>query len=369
MNNRIILMLLLATALLTGCKNDEKSAVAPVAPNISVTEAIEDSVTLYASYPGYLQAVSRVDLVARVSGYQQASLYKSGEWVNEGDTLFIIEPTQYEDAVAQAEAALATAKSEYYYAENNYNRMKDVANSNAISEIDLIKSEAAYYQAEAAIKNAEAALQSARTNLDYCYVKAPFAGRMSATVYSTGAYLTPGINDKLATIYQDDEMYAYFSIDDAQYMKLLQNLKNNNTKLEQNNIRFSFSEPLPHEYKGHINYIAPNIDLTTGTLTIRVKVKNPYGELRHGMYTIIHLPYSRSEKVVMVRDASIGTDQLGKYIYVVNDSNRVEMRHIEIGELYQDSLRIVTSGVSAGERYVTKAMQKVREGMTINPVE
>lgn len=177
------------------------------------------------------------------------------------------------------------------------------------------------------------------------------------------------MKDKLATIYQDNELFAYFSIDDAQYMKLIQNLKKNNTKLAQDNVRFTFSEPLPHEYRGHIDYIAPNIDLSTGTLKVRVVVKNPYGDLKHGMYATIHMPYSRSQKAIMVNDASIGTDQLGKYIYVVNDSNRVEMRHIEIGELYQDSLRIVSKGVAPNEMYVTKALQKVREGMTINPVE
>lgn len=369
MNNRIIVSLLLATTLVVGCKNNDNTAVTVAAPDISVARALEDSVTLFASYPGYLEAISYVDLVARVSGYQEASLYTAGQWVNKGDTLFIIEPTQYKDAVAQAEAALATAKSEYYYAENNYNRMKDVANSNAISEIDLIKSEAAYYKAEAAIKSAEAALQTARTQLDYCYVRAPFSGRAAASNYGTGDYLTPGVKDKLATIYQDNELFAYFSIDDAQYMKLIQNLKKSNTKLAQDNVRFTFSEPLPHEYRGHIDYIAPNIDLSTGTLKVRVVVKNPYGDLKHGMYATIHMPYSRSQKAIMVNDASIGTDQLGKYIYVVNDSNRVEMRHIEIGELYQDSLRIVSKGVAPNEMYVTKALQKVREGMTINPVE
>lgn len=369
MNNRIIVSLLLSTLIVTACQNQEKSAVTSVAPHISVARAIEDSVTLYASYPGYLEAVSYVDLVARVSGYQIKSPYVAGQRVAKGDTLFIIEPTQYQDAVAQAEAALATAKSEFYYAESNYNRMKDVANSNAISEIDLIKSEAAYYKAEAAIKNAEAALQTARTRLDYCYVRAPFSGRATASYYGTGDYLTPGVKDKLATIYQDNQLYAYFNIDDAQYMKLIQNLKKQHTKLAQDNVKLTFSEPLPHDYRGHIDYIAPNIDLTTGTLKVRVVVDNPYGELKHGMYATIHMPYSRTEKAVMVLDASIGTDQLGKYIYVVNDSNKVELRHIEIGELYDDSLRIVDNGLAPDERYVTRALQKVREGMTVNPVE
>ena len=367
MNNRFLLASLLATAILVGCNNNDQTAVTPTAPNITVATAIQDSVTLYASYPGYLEAKSYINLIARVAGFQEASNYVAGQRVAKGDTLFVIEPSRYKDAVEQAEATLATCKAQLYYAENNYRRMKDVANTNAISEIDYIKSEAAYYEAEAAVMNAEAALRSARTYLSYCYVIAPFSGRPTASNFGEGDYINA--NTTLATVYQDDQMYAYFSIDDAQYMRLIQNLKNNKTTLRHDAVKLTFSEALPHEYSGYIDYIAPNVDLTTGTLRVRVVVDNPYSELKHGMYATVHMPYSRSEKVVMVRDASIGTDQVGKYVYIVNDSNRVEMRHIEIGELYNDSLRIVESGVNPGEKYVSLALQKVHEGMVINPVE
>ncbi len=366
MKNPIFILTLLAATLAVGCQNKDQQVTTQVAPDITVSVAAQDSVTLFASYPGYLEAKNYVNLVARVSGFQVASNYTAGEPVSKGDTLFIIEPTQYQDAVAQAEAALATAKAEFYFAENNYKRMKDVANSNAISEIDLIKSEAAYYQAEAAVMNAEAALKTARTNLSYCYIRAPFSGRPNSSNYGDGDYITA--SSYMATLYQDNEMYAYFSIDDAQYMRFMQNFKNKRTSLGHDAVRLSFSEPLPHEYKGYIDYIAPNVDLSTGTIKVRVVVKNPYNDLKHGMYTTVHMPYTRSEKVVLVRDASIGTDQVGKYLYVVNDSNRVEMRHVETGEIYNDSLRIIYSGINPGDKYVTYALQKVREGMTINPV-
>ena len=146
MNNRILISSLLAIALLAGCNNKENNAVAPTAPNITVATAIEDSVTLFSSYPGYLEAKSYVNLIARVPGFQEASNYLAGQRVSKGDTLFVIEPSRYKDAVDQAEATLATCKAQLYYAENNYRRMKDVANTNAISEIDFIKSEANYYE-------------------------------------------------------------------------------------------------------------------------------------------------------------------------------------------------------------------------------
>ena len=189
MNNRFLLASLLATAILVGCNNNDQTAVTPTAPNITVATAIQDSVTLYASYPGYLEAKSYINLIARVAGFQEASNYVAGQRVAKGDTLFVIEPSRYKDAVEQAEATLATCKAQLYYAENNYRRMKDVANTNAISEIDYIKSEAAYYEAEAAVMNAEAALRSARTYLSYCYVIAPFSGRPTASNFGEGDYI------------------------------------------------------------------------------------------------------------------------------------------------------------------------------------
>ena len=368
MNNRIVVSMMLVAALATSCDNKQPVETNTV-PDISVAYPLNDTITLYATYPGYLEASKSVELVARVSGYQISSQYIPGEKVRKGDTLFVIEPTQYQDAVAQAEAALATARSQYYYAENNYHRMKDVAQSNAISEIDLIKAESAYHQAEAAVKNAEAALQTANTRLDYCYVRAPFSGRVTASEYGDGAFVNAGGSSALlAKLYQDDEMFAYFNIDDVQYMKLVQNKQNNKARVARNTIKLLFNEPLPHDYEGYIDYMAPNIELSTGTMRMRVVVKNPYGELKDGLYTNIRLPYSHGDKSILVRDASIGSDQVGKYLYIVNDSNRVELRHIELGEIYDDTMRVVTKGLSPDDRYITRAMQKVREGMRINPV-
>ena len=85
------------------------------------------------------------------------------------------------------------------------------------------------------------------------------------------------------------------------------------------------------------------------------------------MYCTVNLPYGSEPEAILVKDASIGTDQLGKYMYVVNDSNKVVYTHIEVGDIYQDSMRLVTKGLKPNARYVTAALLKVRNGMKINP--
>ena len=118
-----------------------------------------------------------------------------------------------------------------------------------------------------------------------------------------------------------------------------------------------------------MDYLAPNIDLSTGTLKVRANVKNSDGTLKSGLYVTITLPYSEQTNAILVRDASIGTDQLGKFLYVVNDSNIVKHRRIEIGQLINDTLRQVIKGIQPNEQYVTTALLKVKEGMNIKPIK
>ena len=150
-------------------KKGEKQSGDVRLPEISVAYPAVDSVVLIKSYPGYLTSLQTVDLVARVNGYLQQVAYMPGEIVKKGQLLFVIEPSQYEDAVEQAEAALKTAQAQYDYAENNYTRMKEAAQSDAISTIDLIQAESKLEQSRASVRNAEAALSTARIQLGYCY--------------------------------------------------------------------------------------------------------------------------------------------------------------------------------------------------------
>ena len=220
------------------------------------------------------------------------------------------------------------------------------------------------------MKDAEAQLETAKTNLGYCYVRAPFSGHISKSIYSVGSYISgEGQAAKLATIYQDDKMNAYFNIEDNQYLQMLASTDKKGVEERlPGEVEILFQSPLSRPYMGKLNYLSPNIDLSTGTLSIRAEIENPDNELKDGLYVNIRLPYGKQDSAVLVKDASIGTDQLGKYLYVVNDSNRVSYRHIETGELFSDTLRLVKSGLQPKDRYVTKALLKVREGMEIKPV-
>lgn len=362
------------TAILIGglaisCSKDKKDGSDEASlPQIDVALPVVDSVVLHKEYPGTLKAHKEVDLVARVNGYLRYSDYEPGAVIKQGTVLFRIEDTQYRDAVTQARAQLETAKATNVYATNQYQAMKKALESDAVSQMDVIQAESSMKESAASIENARSALQTAQTTLGYCTVTAPFTGRVTKSVYSDGAYLSgSGAPVTLATIYNDDYVNAYFSIEDNTYMQMV-NKSQGKDKIDYDHIPITFSEKLPHTYTGSLNYLAPDIDTSTGTMTMRARIENPYGELKSGMYVKVYLPSGIDPHAIMVKDASIGTDQLGKYLYLVNDSNKIVYTPIEVGELVNDTMRIVTKGITPQSRYVTKALLKVRDGMPVKPV-
>lgn len=351
----------------SSCNNHDKSMRGDYTMSVDVALPTIDSVLLHKTYPGYLSSKLKVDLVARVSGFLQQTNFKAGDMVKKGQILFVIEPSIYQDAVNQAEAQLATAHSQNEYAKNNYESMNQASKSDAVSQIDLIQAESNLNQSIATIKNAEAMLATAKTNLGYCYIRAPFSGHITKSSFDIGNYLNGSVTPQIvATLYDDQSVYAYFAIEDKQYINMLNTSKGEN--INYNNIPIQFSEYLEHQYFGALDYLSPAVDLSTGTLTVRAKINNKYGELKSGMYVNVSMPYEELTKALLIKDASIGTDQLGKYVYVVNDSNKVVYTPISTGDLFQDTLRIVNSGLKPSDRYVTKALLKVRDGMPVKPI-
>lgn len=361
------LLIILAATLLTGCHGKKTDDARSEAMPVDVAHPLVDSVVLHKNYPAYLTSNREVDLVARVNGYLLSLDYSGGDFVRKGTVLFRIEDTNYRDALNKAESALASARATQAYAASHYAAVKRALESDAVSAMEVEQAKSALNEAEASIKSCEAAVQQARTTLGYCTVRAPFDGHVGLSKYDDGAFLAGEMSPvTLATIYDDSSLEANFHIADQGYLEMLRN-RSKELGVDLEHIPLTFSDTIPHKYTGALSYRAPDIDKSTGTLLVRAKVMNPYDELRSGMYATVSLPYAVDPKAILIRDASIGTDQRGKYVYTVNDSSRVVYTPVEVGELVDDTMRIVTSGLRPEDRYVTKALLKVRDGATVSP--
>lgn len=356
-------------ALLAAACGHRQAAPQNEPPAIEVARVTVDSVVLHKTYPGYIRANNTVDVVGRVNGTLTAQLYSGGDYVKAGQTLFTIESTQYADRVKQAEASLATARSSLAYATAHYEAVKKALECDAVSQMEVEQARSDMEQGVAAVSNAEAALRTARTNLGYCTVKSPVDGRVTSSTVSVGAYVNgEGAPFTLATVYDDSMMKAVFDIEDARHLRLLRDSAPG-AGAGSVTVGLAFEEPLSRDYTGTVSYVAPEIDTSTGTIRLKATVGNPDRELRDGMYVTVSLPYGRDPRAILVKEASVGTDQLGRYLYTVNDSNRVVYTPVTVGETVNDSMCIVTSGLTPRSRYVTKALLKVRSGEAIRPVE
>lgn len=359
-------VLIILAVMVTGCRKREKDDK-DVVPVIDVAMPVEDSIVVHKGYPATLSASDKADVVAQVNGRIISKKYRSGSYVKKGEVLFVIDPTIYQDEAKRAEAALVSARSACEYARKSYEAQQLAYKSQAVAKMDLIKGESALRQAEASVSEAEAALHTANVNLSYCTVRAPLSGYVSSADFEEGAYVSgEGSPVKLASMYDESSFNVVFNVEESEYTGILEaNGGMGNDMFRK--VPLSFSSALPHDYVCDLSYSAPSVDTSTGTLTIMGRVANIDNELKEGMYCTVHFPVASLSKAILVKDASIGTDQLGKYMYVVNDSDRVELRHITIGELYADSLRVVEDGIKPGEKYVTKALLTVRNGMKISP--
>lgn len=354
---------------LFGCNNKNKQKTTSEIPKIDVAKPLVKPIVLHKEYPGYLLSNNIVDVVGRVSGYVTLQNFSSGQHINAGDLLYIIEPTVYENEVSKAEANLKSAQASLDYYKNNYQRMLEASKSDAISQIDLIQAETNVRTAEANVKTAEANLKTAQNTLSYCYVKAPISGVLTTSGAGEGEYVSgsDGNPFKLTTIYNNDPIYAYFNIEDNQYLMIRMQSQNWESSLPKK-VYVNMQEGSYPPIEATPNYISPFVNLKTGTLTLRALFENSKYDLKSGMYCTVSLPYGEEENAILIPDASTGTDQLGRYIYIVDDNNIVSYRHIEVGEIINDSLIHVKSGLNPDEHFVTKALLKVRAGMKVEPI-
>ena len=246
--------------------------------------------------------------------------------------------------------------------------MERALEANAVSKMQVVQAQSSKDQAAASIKTAQAALSTARTNLSHCTVTAPSSGYISEGIIDAGNYVSGEAEAvTLATIYDNSDLQARFSISDTEYETLMGQTGGLTDSLY-HNVPLTFRDSLKNNYTTNLFYESPSVDESTASLNLIGTVTNRDNELKDGMYVSVSLPYGVEPHAILVKDASLGSDQLGYYLFTVDDNDEVHQTPVQVGDLYHDSLRIVNSGIRAGQKYVTKALLNVRSGEKVKPV-
>ncbi|MDE5799638.1 MAG: efflux RND transporter periplasmic adaptor subunit, partial [Paramuribaculum sp.] len=297
---------------LTGCGGSKaKSDNADAPQKVRVAEAVTDSVVLYKTVPGVISSANMANVVARTNGKLLTQNYTGGQYVKQGQVLFTLESNSYRDAVHKAEASLATAQSQRDYYTQQLAAMRKAYEADAVSRMQVAQAESNLAQAEASVKTARASLSTARENLSHCTVTAPMSGYITESVIDVGNYVAgEGSAVTLATIYDNSSLQANFSISDSEYEKLIGRTGGLTDSIFRN-VPLTFREKLRNNYTTDLYYASPSVDESTASIQFTGNLTNRDNELRDGMYVSVSLPYGVEPHAILVKDASLGSDQLG----------------------------------------------------------
>jgi len=341
------------------------AAAAPQATPVDVAEVVQRQITDWQSYSGRLEAVDRVELRPRVSGTLVAVRFKDGALVRKGDELFTIDPLPYQAEVARAEANLAGAQARVAYTTSDQARANRLIADNAIARRDLEQKQNDAREAAANLKAAQAALEIARLNLGYTHILAPVSGQVSKAEVTEGNLVAAGAASvPLTTLVSVDRMYASFDVDEQTFLKYV------------NPARTGKGGPVPvdlglanedgYSRQGTVQYVDNRLDTTSGTIRVRATFDNRDGSLVPGLYARIRLGGGAPREALLIDEKALGTDQNKRFVMVLDGENHVQYREVRLGAS-QGGLRVVDSGLKAGERIVVNGLQRVRPGDTVDP--
>src|SRR5665213_1494145 len=341
-----------AFAALSGC--EQNSFVPPPPPKVDVGLPVQQAVTRYLDATGNTAPIQTVDLVARVQGVLQSINYKDGTFVKQGTTLFTIEPETYQLKLEQAQAAEAGAQASLRQAEADYRRQADLVARQAVSQATLEQSTSTRDNAQANLQQAQANTKIAAVNYGYTTVAAPFDGIVSAHLVSAGELVGAASPTQLATIVQLDPIYVTFNVNEQDVLRIRAEAKRRgmtSSDLTQLPIEVGLQTENGYPHKGKLDYAAPTVNQSTGTLAVRGVLPNAERILLPGYYVRVRVPFEQQQDALLVPDVALGSDQAGRYVLVLNADNIVEQRKVQIGPI-EGELRVIESGIKPDDRVV-----------------
>lgn len=367
--------LLLALAACTG--EDAKNEYAPPPPpEVEVAAPLQKEVSRVLSYTGQVTPEATVELRARVQGFLAEMKFGEGQRVKEGELLYVIDEREYRAAVERAEAQVKATKAALEGAINDAKLAEELAAQDAGPRIDAIIKAAKRDTIAAQVEAEKAALATAKLELEYCKIHAPMSGRISETRVDVGNLVGRGDPTLLATIVETRVVYVNVDVSEADVLMVRELLHVGKDLADGARASEVAREKLRQVYltipgmdsvkvDGRINYIDPQLNQETGTLRVRAEFANENERLLPGLFVTMHVPISKYQ-TMLVPDAALLSDQLGRFALVVDDANTVQMRRVKVGER-RGHLREVSEGLQLTDRVVVLGVLKARPGSKVTP--
>ncbi len=365
----------LALATLVASCGEAPKPAGPPPTAVTVAQPTKRTVFDFDEYVGRFTAINSVEIRARVSGYLDTIDFKDGQMVKQGDLLFTIDKRGFQNALAQARATLAQARSNLAYTEADFTRGQQLVQDKTITSQIFEQRSQAYRNAQAAVTGAEATVKQAELDVEFATLRAPIDGRIGDRRVSPGNLVTGGAGGTttlLATIVSTDPIHFEFTFDEASYLRYERLAKQGQDDITSRNagveVALKLIDEKDYTHKGRMDFIDNVIDRATGTIRGRAVFPNPNGVFTPGMFARVRVPASSPYEALLVPDVAIGSEQVRKYVLVVDGNGVAQQKYVTLGQLVGD-LRVIKQGIAANDRVVVNGMAKVRAGQKVTAQE
>lgn len=358
---------LIASALLVGaCGEAEQAPQAappPPPPTVAVASVEKQDVMPSATFNGRIEAVDRVELRARVTGFLEKRLFVEGQDVKAGDLLFSIQRDQYDAELQQAESQVLEQKAALEHAQTELGRYSRLFEQKAAAATDVDNWRHHRDSAKAALLAAEAQVALAKLNVGYTQVTAPVAGRIGLAKYTAGNWVNPD-SGVLAVIVSQDPMYATFPVSARELLTVRRTAEATGHDPRAVTVKLRLPDGSIYGKTGTINFVDVQVDPTTDRVTIRATLPNPQRLLVADQLVGVIVEQGRPEQALVIPQAAIVVDQAGPYVLVVDNEGKAEQRRVRPGSAYGSVITVV-EGLKEGERVIVEGLQKVRPGQLV----
>ncbi len=353
---------------------DTAAPKATPATPVSVALVEPRAAMIWDEFSGRLEAVERVELRSRVAGAIEAVHFREGALVKQGDSLITIDPAPYAAEVERAKAQVVAAEARVAVTKRDQERAQQLhlSNTGAISESIVDQRIGTHREAEANLRAVQAALQAAQLNLDYTEIKAPVEGRVGKLEITVGNLIAAGPGGPLlTTLVSLNPIYASFSADELVVLSALKGLGKDaqaSPPIDRIPVEMIVTGQESEPIRGRLQLIDNQVDARSGTVRVRAVFNNADGRLIPGQFARLRMGQAKSEPQLVINERAVGTDQNKKFVLVVGTNSKASYREVTLGASV-DGLRVVTSGLSAGERIIVNGLQRVRPGAAVAPQE
>lgn len=323
---------------------------------------------LQTSYPATIKGVQDVEIRPKISGFITKVCVNEGQAVRKGQTLFVIDNVTYEAAARQAKAAVVSAEASLKTAKLAYENSKSLYEGGVIGDFEWQSAQNTYETAKAGLAQAQAAYASAKQNLDFCYVSSPADGVVGTLPYKVGALVSSASASPLTTVSDISSMEVYFSMTEKDVLMMGKDEGGINSAVAaMPSVKLRLADGTIYGEAGKITKASGVIDAATGTITLVAQFPNPNKVLRSGGAGQVIIPTTEAKAILVPQEATSEV-QNKKFVYVVDKENKVRYTEITVNPQSDGNYYIVTSGLKEGDKFVSKGITKLSDGMEIIPI-